>query len=472
MYKAPPILSNKHNNPPTPYPLPQITHHDHDLPKKNKKEATPAPSSHLLSRPAARCAKFLWRQRSSAAYPAGAWILGWDSAGVSSEDHDVVSSIRRHTPGTHLHSPPPLQWVISAYALTFGGFLLLTGRLGDVYGHRNFFIIGLLWFTIFAVVAGYSTSSTMMIFARGLQGIGAASTIPNAVALILQNYKPGRSRNQAMSFFASTGAIGFVVGLIVGGVVTQSSLGWRWIFYISAMVSGLMAVLSVLVIPSKSEDDDNDEPQPISTEKKTIDILGASLSTASMLLLVYVLTDGNTTGWSNPRIISLLVVSVLLMAAFIVVEFKIRQPLMPLWIWKLPNFAPAFVIACCLVGFFQGYLYFITLIFQEVFNYTPLDSAIHYLPLGIIASIMGVTSEKIIHRFNIKVALIAGLALGTVGNVLIGFYNTEDQYWSIAFPSFVIGVTGLSSVYASVSIAAIGMIQFKYFVHLTAVILI
>ncbi|RUS33541.1 major facilitator superfamily domain-containing protein [Jimgerdemannia flammicorona] len=300
----------------------------------------------------------------------------------------------------------------------------------------------------------------MIIIARGLQGIGAASTIPNAVALILRNYKIGRERNQAMSFFASTGAIGFVVGLIIGGAVTESPLGWRWLFYISAMISGLMAVISILVIPSKSEEDDNDDAPTISTEKKTIDIFGAGLSTASMLLLVYVLTDGNASGWANPRIISLLIVSVLLLVAFIVVEFKIRQPLMPPWIWTLPNFAPAFVIASCVMGYFQGYMYFVTLIFQDVFHYSALGTAVHYLPLGIIASIMGVASEKIIHRFNIKVALMAGLFIGTIGNVIIGFYYTEDQYWSRAFPSFVVGVAGLSTVYASVMIAAIGRIQF------------
>ncbi|KAJ3148085.1 hypothetical protein HDU89_004931 [Geranomyces variabilis] len=366
-----------------------------------------------------------------------------------------------------------LQWVISAYALTFGGFLLLTGRMGDIYGHRNFFVAGLAWFTVFAVLSGFAQSTTWMIIARGFQGIGAASTIPNAIALILQCYPIGRTRNQAMSVFASTGAVGFVIGLILGGAVTSSSLGWRWIFFLSAIISGGMVVISILVIPSRATiaaaaaaaaaDASGEKalPVPVASNpiKQRVDYLGAALSTASMLLLVFVLTDANSRGWGSAMIISLLIVSLLLIGVFVFWETKAPQPLMPMSIWKLPNFAPAFVIAGCLVGFFQGYLYFITLTFNQVMNYSAIESAVRYLPLGIVASIMGIMTERIIVRFNIKLALVAGLALGCVGNVIIGFWDdTKDhntQYWSIVFPSFIIGCTGLSSVYASVSIAAI-----------------
>ncbi|KAJ3022936.1 hypothetical protein HKX48_004847 [Thoreauomyces humboldtii] len=354
-----------------------------------------------------------------------------------------------------------LQWVISAYALTFGGFLLLSGRLGDIYGHRNFFVAGLVWFTAFALLSGFSQSTTWMILARGLQGIGAASTIPNAIALILQVYPIGRTRNQAMSVFASTGAVGFVLGLIIGGAVTSSSLGWRWIFFISGIISGGMAVIAILVIPSKAAiaalaTVDSEMKGPVSTPvKQVVDYLGAFLSTASMLLLVFALTDANERGWGSAVIISLLIVSLVLLALFVFVETKMKQPLMPMSIWRLPNFAPAFAIAALLVGFFQSYLYFLTLIFQDIWHYTAIESAVRYLPLGILASIMGVMSEKIIFRFNIKVVLVLGLFLGTVGNIILGFYKHEDQYWSHLFPSFVIGITGTASVYASVSIAAI-----------------
>jgi len=167
------------------------------------------------------------------------------------------------------------------------------------------------------------------------------------------------------------------------------------------------------------------------------------------------LTDGNVSGWSNPRIISLLIVSVLLMVVFIYAESRIRQPLMPLWIWKLPNFAPAFIIAACLFGFFQGYLYFVTLIFQEIFHYSPLEASIHYLPLGIVAAIVSISAEHVIHYFNIKRSLIAGLMLGVFGNIILGWYDAEDQYWRFAFPSFIVTVLGLSSVYVTVTIAAV-----------------
>lgn len=174
----------------------------------------------------------------------------------------------------------------------------------------------------------------------------------------------------------------------------------------------------MIIIP-KNNILDEKEGAAETKPKRTIDVLGAALSTGSALLLVYVLTDGNASGWSNARIISLLIVAVILMGAFILVEFRMKQPLMPIWIWSLPNFAVAFVVASCVGGYFQGYLFYVTLIFQEIFHYSPLQSAIHYLPLGVVAATMGIFSEKIIHRFNIKRAVITGLIFGVIGKYLV-----------------------------------------------------
>ncbi|KAI9097332.1 major facilitator superfamily domain-containing protein [Phlyctochytrium arcticum] len=365
-----------------------------------------------------------------------------------------------------------LQWVISAYGLTFGGFLLLTGRLGDIYGHSLCFTLGLTWFAIFAVVSGEATSTTMLIVARGLQGIGAAATIPNAVALILQCYPIGRSRNRAMSFFASTGALGFVVGLILGGVITQSSWGWRGNFHLSGIVAGLMAIVAVICLPWKTPEPYVEPPTsdavadetikdqvpvtttPVKASKPKIDILGAILSTASILMLVFVLTEGNARGWSDPLIISLLVVSLVLLGLFVVAEFKIKEPLMPPSIWRLPNFAPSFVIALCIAGFFASYLYYLTMIFQELWKYDALECAVRFLPTGILCFATAIFAEKLIHHFNIKLALTGGLLLGVIGTVILGFYKHEDQYWSLFFPSAVVSIPGLASVYCSVTITA------------------
>ncbi|KAI9017127.1 major facilitator superfamily domain-containing protein [Gaertneriomyces semiglobifer] len=377
-----------------------------------------------------------------------------------------------------------LQWVISAYGLTFGGFLLLTGRLGDVYGHSLCFTLGLTWFAIFAVVSGVSTSSTMLIVARGLQGVGAAATIPNAVALIIQCYPIGRARNRAMALFASTGAIGFVLGLIVGGAITESAGGWRWTFHFSGIVAGCMALLALLCLPWKRRSTTEesrvtdksaaavdplggstggnakevlgDEPASAATEVKRpkIDVLGAALSTSSMLMLVFVLTEGNARGWSDPLILSLLIVSLVLLAAFAFAQLKTAEPLMPPAIWKLPNFAPSFVIALGLAGFFASYLYYVTMIFQELWGYGALQSAVRFLPNGILCFITAIFAERIVHHLNIKLALVGGLLLGVIGTVVLGFYKHEDQYWSIYFPSVVIAMPGLASVYSSVTIAA------------------
>ncbi|KAJ3032378.1 hypothetical protein HDV00_007589 [Rhizophlyctis rosea] len=297
----------------------------------------------------------------------------------------------------------------------------------------------------------------MMIIIRGIQGIGAACTIPNAVALIIQLFPPGRPRDRAMSLFACTGAVGFSLGLIIGGFLTESSLGWRWIFHIPGIMAGVMAVLAFFSIPPPLEEvEEVGETGSIKKKpsKGSIDILGAILSTAAVLMFVFVLTDGNVRGWSNPLILCLLFLSLILAATFVYAEYKISDPLMPLSIWKLPNFAAAFVIAMCVTGFFVNYTYYITLIFQEVWGWSASEAAIRFLPIGIVCIIVCLLAENLIFYFNIKLALTGGLLLGVIGNVILGFYKHEDQYWSVFFVSAIVGVAGLASVYTSVVIAA------------------
>ncbi|KAJ3033130.1 hypothetical protein HDV00_006706 [Rhizophlyctis rosea] len=319
-------------------------------------------------------------------------------------------------------------------------------------------------FAIFGIASGEAPSATAMIVFRGIQGIGAACTIPNAIALIIQVCPPGRTRDRAMAMFATSGAVGFVVGLIIGGFLTE--VGWRWIFHIPAIVAGVMATLSVLCIPPQAPTSDGDGDTSSKPARPSIDVLGAFLSTAALLILVYVLTDGNARGWSSPLILCLLILSIILLASFVYAELKLKDPLMPPAIWSLPNFAASTCVAICTTGYSVNYTYYVTLIFQEVWGYSPLQSAVRFLPMGIVCTLVALVAEKIIFRFNIKLALVGGLLLATGGQILLGFYNDESQYWSIFFPSVLIGISGMASVYTSVTITAYSAVP----VHLAGIV--
>lgn len=221
-----------------------------------------------------------------------------------------------------------LQWLISAYTLTFGGFLLLAGVLADRFGRRLIFCIGMGFLSIWTLADGLATSFIQLAIFRAVQGIGAAMTVPSAVGII-SNYFVASDRTLALTIFAAAGAVGFCLGLIFGGFLT-SSLGWRYIFYVPLAVTGSVGVLGWFTLPK-----DRLEGQ----SRPSLDFAGAALSTAGLILLSFVLSSGGEYGWGKPFIIVLLVVSVAMIGVFTYVEKKVTNPIMPLSLWKLPNFA-------------------------------------------------------------------------------------------------------------------------------------
>ncbi|KAJ3057538.1 hypothetical protein HK097_000004 [Rhizophlyctis rosea] len=239
----------------------------------------------------------------------------------------------------------------------------------------------------------------------------------------------------------------------MGGFLTESSLGWPFSFHIPGIIAFAVAIFALISLPPASVTDPEADVTT-KTKRPSIDYLGAALCTSAMLMLVFVLSEGNARGWSDPLIISLLILSLLLFGAFVFAEMKIKEPLMPPNIWLLPNFAAAFVIAMCVTAFFVNYTYYLTLIFQEVWGYNAVESAIRFVPVGVTAVIIALLAENLIHYFNIKMTLIAGLLLGLIGNVILGFYSNENEYWSKFFPSVIIGIAGLASTYTSVAITA------------------
>lgn len=265
-----------------------------------------------------------------------------------------------------------LQWMISAYTLSFGGFLLLSGVLSDRsvnsfyysrstlltlslsrYGRKPMFVVGLTWLSIWTLAIGFGSSFIQITIFRGLQGIGAALTIPSAVGII-SSYFTGQDRTRALGIYAASGAVGFTGGLVLGGLLS-SSLGWRYIFRLSVIVSGLLAVLGLIILPPNRTKGNG---------QSRLDYFGASLSTAGLILLTFVLSGGGIYGWAKAFIIVLLILAVALLFMFTYVEKKISNPIMPLSLWKIRNFPSLWIIgfsgfSLSVFGFTAKYMGFI-----------------------------------------------------------------------------------------------------------------
>ncbi|KAB2571461.1 Puromycin resistance protein pur8 [Lasiodiplodia theobromae] len=234
-----------------------------------------------------------------------------------------------------------LQWLVSAYVLTFGGFLLLSGVLADRHGRKRVFCAGMANLTVWTLANGFAGSFVQLAVFRALQGIGAAMTIPSAIGII-SNYFVAQERLLALTVFSAMGSLGFCLGLVLGGVLT-SSLGWRYVFYLPASITGTLCVLGVMVLPA----DRRDEGEGEGSTRPKLDFVGAVLSTAALILLSFVLSSAGLLGWGKAFMIVLLVLSVAMICGFTWLESKVENPIMPLSLWKLRNFAPTWISAFC-----------------------------------------------------------------------------------------------------------------------------
>ncbi|PWY84993.1 permease of the major facilitator superfamily [Aspergillus heteromorphus CBS 117.55] len=336
-----------------------------------------------------------------------------------------------------------LQWMISAYTLTFGGFLLLAGVLSDRYGRKLILCLGLTWLSIWTLAIGFGQSFIQLTVFRGLQGIGAALTVPSAIGII-SAYFTGLDRTRALSIYASSGTVGFCVGLIFGGFLT-SSLGWRYIFYFIVIITGALGILGFIVLPADNM---------AGKAKPKMDYVGAMLSTAGLILLQFVLSSGGVYGWGTPFIIVLLILAVALLASFVVLEKFISCPLMPLSLWKLPNFAGLWVAGFTCYGSYQNVIYYIVLMAQEVDHLSAGDTALRFLPMGVIGFIASMGTGKALEYVNGKYTLLAGLILTVLAPVPSAITaSPETSFWVNVLPTSLISITAVSLIFVTTSTA-------------------
>jgi EmrB/QacA subfamily drug resistance transporter len=317
-------------------------------------------------------------------------------------------------------SQTSLAWVVNAYLLTFGGFLLLGGRLGDLFGHRRLFLIGISLFTLASLACGIATSQESLVVARAVQGIGGAVVSAVALSLLMTLFTEQADRAKAMGVFGFVLSGGGVIGVLAGGILTDV-LNWHWIFLVNLPVGVLVYMLSLRLLPK--------ERGPAASGR--VDVAGAITVTASLMLAVYAIINGNEEGWTSPQTLGLLAGAVVLLAVFLAIEARIASPLMPLGLFRNRNVSTANVLGMLMAAGLFGYFFFSALYLQLVLEYSPLEVGLAYLPGTIVWGASSLLlSDRLVMRFGIKTPLLTGMALMTLALVLLA-RTPVDGNWAI-----------------------------------------
>ena len=342
-----------------------------------------------------------------------------------------------------------LQWIITAYGLTLAGFLMLSGRVGDIYGHKKLFIIGVILFSLASLTGGLAPSEIVLIFARVVQGLGAAMASATGLSILVGAFPEGKERNRALSVFAAATGSGFAAGMILGGVIT-ATLGWRWVFDINVPIGVIVSLLSIKYISSTARRTGSYE------NGRHLDIFGAVSVTAGLMLLVYSLDSAQNIGIGSLQTLELLLSSVIVLAAFLLIEYRSKAPLMPLGFLRRSSIFGANVVGLLQVAAFVAMIFILTNYLQQVRGYSALSAGLAFIPLGIVFLVVsGFLSARLVNHFGVKPILISGMALQTIGYLLISPISlTETYIGGLLGPMLIIGFgTGLG--FTAINIAAL-----------------
>jgi EmrB/QacA subfamily drug resistance transporter len=336
-----------------------------------------------------------------------------------------------------------LQWVISAYALVFGGFLLLGGRAADVIGRRRLFAVGLVAFTVASLVAGLAWSEGSLIAARAFQGLGAAIISPAALSMVSTTFTEGRERNLALGVWGAVGGFGAAAGVLLGGVFTEL-LSWSWIFFVNVPV-GATALLLTPFLLSESRD----------ANIRSFDVPGAVLVTGGLSSLVYAITQAGNVGWLAGRTVGTFAAAVILIAAFVAWEQRHAEPLMRLGIFRIRTVAGANVAGFILGTALFSMFLMLTLYMQNVLGYSPLQAGVAYLAVAGGAIVWSALAAQLVTRLGVKPVLVAGMVSLTAGLVYFTQIDVQGSYVGDLLPGFLLVGIGIGFAFVPISIAAL-----------------
>jgi EmrB/QacA subfamily drug resistance transporter len=339
-------------------------------------------------------------------------------------------------------SQTTMTWALNAYTLTFGGLLLLGGKAGDLFGRKQMFQLGLLLFGGGSLLAGIAPTFGIMLTGRIIQGVGGAIASPTSLSLIVTEFPEGPERTRAFGVFSAVSGGGAALGLLLGGVLTDL-LDWRWVFFVNVPIGIVLIALAAKYLHNSDR-----------LEGK-FDAVGGLVSTAGLFALVYGFIHASESGWSEPLTIGSLVVGVVLLAAFVLVESRIVEPMMPLNIFKNRNRTGSYIIMLIVGAGMFGMFYFLTFFVQGVLGYSPLKSGFAFLPVALTIGVSAQVAGQLLPRIGPKPLIVGGALLNTIGLVWLSQLNENSGYWEHVFVPMVIVAFGMGPIFVSVFTVAV-----------------
>src|SRR2546421_6856015 len=341
-------------------------------------------------------------------------------------------------------SEQSLSWVLNAYTLVFGGFLLLGGRAADRLGRRRLFVAGIALFSGASLVCGLAQSEGMLLVARGAQGLGGAMVSPAALSIILTTFAEGHERNRALAVWGAIAGAGGAIGLLLGGVMVQA-LSWRWVFFINVPIGAALVSLAPRIVPeSRSE----------SAARGGYDAEGAVAITLGTMALVFTLIKADSWGWGSARVLAGFAIAAALIAAFVAIERRHENPLVPLGIFKNRSLAASDATMLVLAAALFGMFFFCTLYLQQVLGYSALKTGLAYMPFSVTLILVSGVASRLVDRFTPKPVLLTGLLVATAGFVILTRVSGHGDYASHVLPAMIVLGVGLGLSFVPITIAA------------------
>jgi EmrB/QacA subfamily drug resistance transporter len=343
-------------------------------------------------------------------------------------------------------SETSLAWVVNGYLLTYGGFLLLGGRLGDLFGHRRLFIAGISVFTLASLACGLATTQWFLVAARSVQGVGGAVASAVSLSLMMGLFTKPAERAKAMGIFGFVASGGGSIGVLLGGILTDA-LSWHWIFLVNFPIGVVVVLLTLRLVPGAA---------PVASERR-LDVAGAITVTASLMLAVYAIVNGNHNGWTSAQTLGVLGAAAVVFGAFLAIESHVRAPLVPLRLFKLRNLSTASGVGVLWSGAMFAWFFMAALYLQLVLGYSPLQIGLAFLPGNLIMGALSIgLSAKLVMRYGIRKPLATGLLLASAGLVLLVRAPVDGSFVADVLPSMILLGLGAGMAFNPVLLAAMG----------------
>ena len=341
-------------------------------------------------------------------------------------------------------SETSLVWVVNAYLLTYGGFLLLGGRLGDLFGQRRLLLLGLVAFTVASLACGLARSQVTLICARAVQGLGGAVVSSSALSLIMNLFPEPDERTKAMGIYGFVCSSGGIIGVLLGGVLT-SAFSWHWIFLVNLPIGGLVYGLCLILIPRSAP----------AGRTGRLDIAGAVTVTTSLMLAVYAIVNGNQVGWMSGQSVGLIGAAAVLLALFLLIESRVRAPLMPLRLFRSRSISTANIIAVLWAAAVFAWFFLCALYLQRVLGYDAIWVSLAFLPANVLSAVMSLGfSARLVMRFGIRIPLALGLMLPATGLALFAFAPTGGSFALNVMPGMILVGLGAGVAFNPLLLAA------------------